>query len=123
LVRVLEQVLGQAGVWLVAVDDPDAEDRARRPGRAGAGDTSAVADPVVAELAARVPRVLLVDDNAAMRRVLRGLLEDAGMDLVGEAGDGLQGVALAAAVRPDVVLMDWRMPELGGLEATARIRQ
>jgi len=58
-----------------------------------------------------------------MRRVLRGLLEDAGMDLVGEAGDGLQGVALAAAVRPDVVLMDWRMPELGGLEATARIRQ
>jgi DNA-binding NarL/FixJ family response regulator len=72
--------------------------------------------------AARVPRVLLVDDHPPMRRVLRGVLEDAGMQVVGEAGDGLEGVAQAEAVRPDVVLMDWRMPRLDGVQATARIR-
>jgi DNA-binding NarL/FixJ family response regulator len=72
--------------------------------------------------AARVPRVLLVDDHPPMRRVLRGMLEDAGMQVVGEAADGLEGVAQAEAVRPDVVLMDWRMPRLDGVQATARIR-
>jgi DNA-binding NarL/FixJ family response regulator len=72
--------------------------------------------------AARVPRVLVVDDHPPMRRVLRGVLEDAGMQVVGEAGDGLEGIAQAEAVRPDVVLMDWRMPQLDGVQATARIR-
>jgi DNA-binding NarL/FixJ family response regulator len=72
--------------------------------------------------AAQAPRVLLVDDNTGMRRVLRGLLEDAGMQVVGEAADGLEGVAQAEVLRPDVVLMDWRMPRLDGVQATARIR-
>jgi DNA-binding NarL/FixJ family response regulator len=72
--------------------------------------------------ATRTPRVLLVDDNTGMRRVLRGVLEDAGMQVVAEATDGLEGVAQAEAVRPDVVLMDWRMPRLNGVQATARIR-
>jgi DNA-binding NarL/FixJ family response regulator len=72
--------------------------------------------------ATRTPRVLLVDDNTGMRRVLRGLLEDAGMQVVGEAADGLEGVAQAEVIRPDVVLMDWRMPRLNGVQATARIR-
>jgi DNA-binding NarL/FixJ family response regulator len=72
--------------------------------------------------AARVPRVLLVDDHPPMRRVLRGVLEDAGMQVVGEAADGLEGVAQAEAVRPDVVVMDWRMPRLDGVQTTARIR-
>jgi two-component system chemotaxis response regulator CheY len=67
--------------------------------------------------------VLVVDDNAGMRRVLRGLLEDVGMDVVGEATDGLEGVDQAAVLRPDVVLMDLRMPRLDGLEATAQIRR
>jgi CheY-like chemotaxis protein len=67
------------------------------------------------------PRVLLVDDAAAIRNALRGVLEDAGIEVVGEAPDGTQGVAMAASLRPDVVLMDLRMPSSDGFEATAQI--
>jgi DNA-binding NarL/FixJ family response regulator len=67
------------------------------------------------------PRVLLVDDAPAIRNALRGVLEDAGIEVVGEAPDGTQGVAMAAALRPDVVLMDLRMPSADGFEATAQI--
>jgi CheY-like chemotaxis protein len=67
------------------------------------------------------PRVLLVDDAAAIRNALRGVLEDAGIEVVGEAPDGTQGVAMAAELRPDVVLMDLRMPSSDGFEATAQI--
>lgn len=67
--------------------------------------------------------MLVVDDNAGMRRVLRGLLEDVGMDVVGEATDGLEGVDQAAVLRPDVVLMDLRMPRMDGLAATTQIRR
>jgi DNA-binding NarL/FixJ family response regulator len=72
--------------------------------------------------ATQAPRVLLVDNNRGMRRVLRGLLEDAGMQVVGEAADHLEGVAQAEFIRPEVVLMDWHMPRLDGVQATARIR-
>ena len=67
------------------------------------------------------PRVLLVDDAAAIRNALRGVLEDAGMQVVGEALDGTQGVAMAGSLRPDVVLMDLRMPSSDGFQATAEI--
>jgi DNA-binding NarL/FixJ family response regulator len=69
-----------------------------------------------------VIRVLLADDQGLVRAGFRALLEDAGdVEVVGEAGDGAAAVDLARSTRPDVVLMDIRMPVLDGLEATRRI--
>jgi len=69
-------------------------------------------------------RVLLVDDHAVVRRGLRGFLELLkDFDVVGEAENGREGVALADRLVPDVVLMDLLMPEMGGLEAIAAIKQ
>ena len=67
-------------------------------------------------------RVLLVDDQELVRSgfaMLLGAQDD--IDVVGEASDGAQGVEQAAALRPDVVLMDVRMPVMDGIEATRRI--
>ena len=68
-------------------------------------------------------RVLLADDQALVRTGLRTILEDAGgFDVVGEARDGVEAVTHAAELRPDVVLMDVRMPRLDGIAATRQIR-
>lgn len=69
-------------------------------------------------------RVLLVDDHAVVRRGLRGFLElIKDFDVVGEAENGREGVAAADRLVPDVILMDLLMPEMGGLEAIAVIKQ
>ncbi|WP_028051243.1 response regulator transcription factor [Cellulomonas sp. URHD0024] len=66
-------------------------------------------------------RVLVVDDQDLVRQGLRMILELAGVDVVGEARDGEAAVQAAARLRPDVVLMDLRMPGVDGVEATRRI--
>jgi two-component system, NarL family, response regulator NreC len=67
-------------------------------------------------------RILLVDDHAVLRAGLRALLEaEEGIEVVGEAGTGEDGVAMAERLKPDVVVMDLSMPGIGGLEATRRI--
>jgi DNA-binding NarL/FixJ family response regulator len=66
-------------------------------------------------------RVLLVDDHQLLRQAVRRALEDAGMEVVAEAGDGSEAVRLASELNPDVVLMDVSMPVLDGVEATRRI--
>ena len=69
-------------------------------------------------------RVLIADDQALLRASLRALVNGYdGCEVVGEAADGAQAVRLAAELRPDLVLMDVRMPVLDGIEATRRITE
>lgn len=66
-------------------------------------------------------RVLVVDDQALVREGFALILARAGMDVVGQAGDGVEALAVARETAPDVVLMDVRMPRLDGIEATRRL--
>ena len=64
---------------------------------------------------------LVVDDSRVIRKVSRRILEDLGFE-VAEAGDGVEAMAWCGAVLPDVVLLDWRMPQMDGLEFLRRLR-
>ncbi len=69
-------------------------------------------------------RVLIVDDQAVVRAGLTAILgAESDIDIVGEAGDGLEAINKAIGLKPDVILMDIFMPGLSGLEATVAIRQ
>jgi two-component system chemotaxis response regulator CheY len=67
-------------------------------------------------------RLLVVDDALFMRKMISGVAAEAGWEVVGEAGNGVEAVALYKQLRPDLVTMDLVMPEMGGLEALRLIR-
>ena len=64
---------------------------------------------------------LVVDDSRVIRKVSRRILEDLGFE-VAEAGDGVEAMAWCTAVMPDVILLDWQMPVMDGLEFLKRLR-
>jgi DNA-binding NarL/FixJ family response regulator len=72
----------------------------------------------------RLTRVLLIDDHTAIRQALRMMLEsEADLVVVGEAGDGAEGVAVATKLEPDVTIVDLAMPGMGGLAAIPALRK
>jgi DNA-binding NarL/FixJ family response regulator len=68
------------------------------------------------------PTVLLVDDHAGFRFQARALLEDEGYEVVGEAADGVAGLAAARDLRPDIVMLDIQLPGVDGIEVARQLR-
>jgi len=68
-------------------------------------------------------RVLLIDDHALFRMGLGELLERRGIEVVAAEGDCARGINLVAALNPDVVLLDMRMPEMSGIEVLRALRE
>jgi DNA-binding NarL/FixJ family response regulator len=64
-----------------------------------------------------------VDDNAAVRAMVRRVLEGVGAEIVGEAADGLAALEAASASQPDVVVMDISMPRMNGMDALVQLKQ
>ena len=67
-------------------------------------------------------RVVVIDDVREVREAVASVIRKTGHEIVGEADDGASGVQATLAHRPDLVVMDWRMPGMDGVEATRQIR-
>lgn len=68
-------------------------------------------------------RVLLIDDHALVRRGLEELLQSRGIEVIGSAGSGEEGIELVTSLQPDIILLDIKMPGMNGLETLSRLRE
>ena len=68
-------------------------------------------------------RVIIIDDHALFRDGLKGLLEQRSIDVAGVAADGKEGIELAKKIQPDIILLDLRMPTMGGLDTLPVLRK
>ncbi len=68
-------------------------------------------------------RVIIIDDHALFRDGLKGLLEQRNIDVAGVAADGEEGIKLALQIRPNIILLDLRMPHMGGLDTLPVLRK
>jgi PAS domain S-box-containing protein len=105
--------------WIEPLDGAELQ-----PGDLLRSKASGLSDPhEILDARRALPKILIVDDNEDIRRLLRIQLEtDGRFAVVGEAGDGREGVELAEQLQPDVVLLDLAMPVLDGLEALPLIK-
>lgn len=67
-------------------------------------------------------KILIVDDSRTSRKILKGILENAGYEVIGEATNGLEGYDKYVELKPDIVTMDITMPVLDGIEALKKIK-
>jgi DNA-binding NarL/FixJ family response regulator len=70
-----------------------------------------------------VTRILVVDDHDVVRQGLKALLARPGWEVIGEASDGLSAIEVAEAAKPDIVIVDYSLPNLNGADVARRIRQ
>lgn len=66
-------------------------------------------------------RIVLADDSSNMRQLLKGILENMGAEIMGEAVDGQQAIAMAAQYQPDIICLDVEIPTVSGIDALAKI--
>lgn len=78
-------------------------------------------EPRYAAVQNKAMRILVVDDDDAVRTVLSEVLQEEGFEVVGRAIDGIEGVSLALSLSPDGILLDVRMPRMGGIDAARKI--
>jgi len=90
--------------------------------RSPVGAAAALPDGLSLKRRVEALRVLIVDDNVYIRRVVRGMLQHLGVRAVHEAADGVSGLEAIRALNPDVVLLDWEMPLLNGAEFMRIVR-
>jgi CheY-like chemotaxis protein len=81
-----------------------------------------VADGSVPAMAEPPIKVMVVDDTVHVRRMLRNMLELDGFEVVAEAGSGPEAVEVIVAADPDIVVVDYKMPDVDGLETASRLR-
>jgi signal transduction histidine kinase/ActR/RegA family two-component response regulator len=116
----MESVVGKGSTFYFTLVAEPAE--APKP-RVASNPPKPVAVPIQANGQQRPLRLLLVEDNIVNQKVAIAMLKRNGYEGVDIAGDGVEGVAKAKATDYDVILMDWHMPEMNGLEATEAIRR